>query len=99
MFKLFGGIFGDKFWNNAQVPSMSFYPDLQGEFSKTILIKLEYNQDKIGKILNLNFIQFFLNNKFINFFMQVLSYTANVYRELQGLYREMGVQGFKSYGD
>ena len=26
-------------------------------------------------------------------------YTANVYRELQGLYREIGVQGFQIYGD
>ena len=26
-------------------------------------------------------------------------YTANVYRELQGLYRENRVQGFQIYGD
>jgi hypothetical protein len=26
-------------------------------------------------------------------------YTANVYRELQGLYREIGVQRFQIYGD
>ena len=26
-------------------------------------------------------------------------YTANVYRELQGLYREIRVQGFQIYGD
>jgi hypothetical protein len=26
-------------------------------------------------------------------------YTANVCRELQGLYREIGVQGFQIYGD
>ena len=26
-------------------------------------------------------------------------YSANVYRELQGLYREIGVQGFQIYGD
>ena len=26
-------------------------------------------------------------------------HTANVYRELQGLYREIGVQGFQIYGD
>ena len=29
----------------------------------------------------------------------VQSYTANVYRELQGLYREIGVQEFQIYGD
>ena len=29
----------------------------------------------------------------------VQSYTANVCRELQGLYREIGVQGFQIYGD
>ena len=29
----------------------------------------------------------------------VTSYTGNVYRELQGLYREIGVQGFQIYGD
>ena len=28
-----------------------------------------------------------------------LDYTANVCRELQGLYREIGVQGFQIYGD
>ena len=27
------------------------------------------------------------------------NYTANVYRELQGLYSEIGVQGFQIYGD
>ena len=31
--------------------------------------------------------------------MQQIDYTANVYRELQGLYREIGVQGFQIYGD
>ena len=29
----------------------------------------------------------------------LLQCTANVYRELQGLYREIGVQGFQIYGD
>ena len=27
------------------------------------------------------------------------NYTANVYRDLQGLYGEIGVQGFQLYGD
>jgi len=27
------------------------------------------------------------------------TYTANVCRELQGLYREIGEQGFQNYGD
>jgi hypothetical protein len=31
--------------------------------------------------------------------IKVMFYTANVYRELQGLYREIGVQGFQIYGD
>ena len=29
----------------------------------------------------------------------ILSYPANVYRELQGVYREIGVQGFQIYRD
>ena len=36
--------------------------------------------------------------QFIEQFDKLL-HTANVYRELQGLYRAMGVQGFQIYGD
>jgi hypothetical protein len=35
----------------------------------------------------------------INQYSFLRNYTANVYRELQGLYREIGVQGFQIYGD
>ena len=45
----------------------------------------------IGKQILL--LTFFWKFRFLNM------YTANVYRELQGLYREIGVQGFQIYGD
>ena len=40
-------------------------------------------------------------SEWIFFFFEnpLLDYTANVYRELQGLYREIGVQEFQIYGD
>ena len=52
---------------------------------------------------HLNVINFHRFSKYQNWNipkgLQSWRYTANVCRELQGLYKEIGVQGFQSFGD
>ena len=40
-----------------------------------------------------------LCNLYLIYLKDKYRYTANVYRELHGVYREIGVQGFQIYGD
>ena len=68
-------------------------PSTMEELNQSFLQRRHVQAGKVTDLFHL------YSRQFIFQFIQILIYTANVYRELQGLYREIGVQGFQIYGD